>query len=104
MGPQCGVTTSIIPSDELTRLFLSSQHREQDYTELKADKDAAYARIVDIDLSQLEPLAAKPHSPDNIGTVRHHERHSCQPGIACEAATNSSYKDLVTRCQNSQGT
>ena len=95
MGAECGVTTSVFPSDELTRLFLSSQRREQDYTELKADDDAAYARIIDIDLSQLEPLTAKPHSPDNIGTV-HSMKGIPVSQVCLGSCTNSSYKDLVT--------
>jgi aconitate hydratase len=95
MGAECGVTTSVFPSDELTRLFLRSQQREADFTELKADDDALYAKIVNIDLSQLEPLTAKPHSPDNIGTVR--GMNSVPVNQVClGSCTNSSYKDLVT--------
>jgi aconitate hydratase len=70
MGAECGVTTSIFPSDKITRIFLRSQQRERDFTELRADKDARYARVVNIDLSKIEPLTAQPHSPDNISTVR----------------------------------
>ncbi|HEC81092.1 MAG TPA: aconitate hydratase, partial [Thermoplasmatales archaeon] len=70
MGAECGVTTSIFPRDEVTREFLKAQGREQDWVELKADDDAEYDRVVDIDLSELEPLAAAPHSPGNIKTVR----------------------------------
>ncbi|PKN84623.1 MAG: aconitate hydratase [Deltaproteobacteria bacterium HGW-Deltaproteobacteria-1] len=95
MGAECGVTTSVFPSDELTRLFLRSQQREQDYTELKADDDAVYARTVDIDLSQLEPLTARPHSPDNIGTVRGMKGIPVNQ-VCLGSCTNSSYKDLVT--------
>lgn len=95
MGAECGVTTSVFPSDELTRLFLSSQRREQDYTELKADDDAAYARIIDIDLSRLEPLTAKPHSPDNISTVGSMKGIPVNQ-VCLGSCTNSSYKDLVT--------
>jgi len=95
MGAECGVTTSVFPSDELTRLFLRSQQREQDYTELKADDDAVYERTVDIDLSQLEPLTAKPHSPDNIGTVRGMNNIPVNQ-VCLGSCTNSSYKDLVT--------
>ncbi len=95
MGAECGVTTSIFPSDDLTRLFLRSQKREVDFTELKADDDAAYAKIVTIDLSQLEPLTAKPHSPDNIGTVRGMNNIPVNQ-VCLGSCTNSSYKDLVT--------
>ena len=95
MGAECGVTTSVFPSDDLTRLFLRSQQREADFIELKADKDAAYAKIVNIDLSQLEPLTAKPHSPDNIGTVRSMKGIPVNQ-VCLGSCTNSSYKDLVT--------
>jgi len=95
MGAECGVTTSLFPSDEMTGQFLLSQQRGKDFTPLAADADAVYQRTVDIDLSELEPLTAKPHSPDNIGTVR------SVGGIAVDqvclgSCTNSSYKDLVT--------
>ncbi|PKN04487.1 MAG: aconitate hydratase, partial [Deltaproteobacteria bacterium HGW-Deltaproteobacteria-9] len=95
MGAECGVTTSVFPSDELTKVFLRSQQREQDYIELKADDDAVYARTVDIDLSQLEPLTARPHSPDNIGTVRSMKGIPVNQ-VCLGSCTNSSYKDLVT--------
>ena len=58
MGAECGVTTSIFPSNEMTRLFLRAQQREKNFIELKPDKDAAYAKVVDIDLSRLEPMTA----------------------------------------------
>lgn len=95
MGAECGVTTSVFPSDDLTRLFLRSQQREADFAELTADKDAAYAKIVNIDLSQLEPLTAKPHSPDNIATVRSMKGIPVNQ-VCLGSCTNSSYKDLVT--------
>jgi aconitate hydratase len=95
MGAECGVTTSIFPSDEMTRIFLSSQQRETDFTPLCADKDASYAKIVDIDLSELQPMTAKPHSPDNIGTVRSMKEITVDQ-VCLGSCTNSSYKDLVT--------
>lgn len=95
MGAECGVTTSIFPSDDWTRRFLRSQQRETDFMELKADDDATYARIVDIDLARLEPLTAKPHSPDHIGTVRSMKEIPVDQ-ICLGSCTNSSYKDLVT--------
>ncbi|MFZ2417288.1 MAG: aconitate hydratase, partial [Smithellaceae bacterium] len=95
MGAECGVTTSIFPSDDWTRHFLRSQQREADFMELKADDDATYARIVDIDLARLEPLTAKPHSPDHIGTVRSMKEIPVDQ-ICLGSCTNSSYKDLVT--------
>ena len=95
MGAECGVTTSIFPSDEITRLFLRSQQRKDDYTELKTNKDATYARVIDIDLSKIEPLTAKPHSPDNIGTVKSMKKIAVDQ-VCLGSCTNSSYKDLVT--------
>jgi aconitate hydratase len=95
MGAECGVTTSIFPSDEQTRQFLRLQKREADFTELKADEDAVYAKTVNIDLSRLEPLTAKPHSPDNIGTVRGMKEIAVDQ-VCLGSCTNSSYKDLVT--------
>jgi aconitate hydratase len=95
MGAECGVTTSIFPSDKMTRLFLHSQQRESDFTELKADFDASYAKIVNIDLSRIEPLTAKPHSPDNISTVRKMKKIAVDQ-VCLGSCTNSSYKDLVT--------
>jgi aconitate hydratase len=95
MGAECGVTTSIFPSDEMTLLFLRSQQRKGDYTELKADEDATYTRVVDIDLSKIEPLTAKPYSPDNIGTVKSMKKIAVDQ-VCMGSCTNSSYKDLVT--------
>jgi aconitate hydratase len=94
MGAECGVTTSIFSSDEMTRLFLSSQQRETDFTPLCADKDASYSKIVDIDLSELQPMTAKPHSPDNIGTVRSMKEIAVDQ-VCLGSCTNSSYKDLA---------
>ncbi len=74
---------------------MRSQQRETDFTELKADKDATYAKVVDIDLSIIEPLTAKPHSPDNIGTVRNMKKIAVDQ-VCLGSCTNSSYKDLVT--------
>ena len=95
MGAECGVTTSIFPSDKMTRLFLRSQQRESDFVELKADKDANYSKVVNIDLSRIEPLTAKPHSPDNISTVRKMKKIAVDQ-VCLGSCTNSSYKDLVT--------
>ncbi|SEM23863.1 aconitase [Syntrophus gentianae] len=95
MGAECGVTTSIFPSDERTRRFLKAQHREEDWSELKADLEADYDRIVDIDLSKLTPLTAMPHSPGNVAPIR-----ECEPvairQVCLGSCTNSSYKDLAT--------
>ncbi|NLA40285.1 MAG: aconitate hydratase [Smithella sp.] len=95
MGAECGVTTSVFPGDGMTRQFLRSQQREADFIELKADDDAVYAREETIDLSRIEPLAAKPHSPDNIATVRSLTGIPVQQ-VCLGSCTNSSYKDLAT--------
>ncbi|HOE80524.1 MAG: aconitate hydratase [Smithella sp.] len=102
MGAECGVTTSVFPSDELTRQFLKSQQREKDFILLQADDDAAYAKVVDIDLSKLEPLTARPHSPDNIATVRSMNDLPVDQ-VCLGSCTNSSYKDLVTVAKILQG-
>jgi aconitate hydratase len=95
MGAECGVTTSIFPSDKMTRLFLRTQQREAAFIELKPDKDAKYVKEVTIDLSKLEPLTAKPHSPENIATVRSMQNIAVDQ-VCLGSCTNSSYKDLVT--------
>ena len=69
MGAEMGVTTSLFPSDAETRRFLRAQGREADWVELKADRDAGYDRVVDLDLSEIVPLAAAPHSPGNVVRV-----------------------------------
>ena len=69
MGAELGATTSIFPSDEVTRQFLKAQQREADYTPLTADSDADYDMVVEINLSELTPMAACPHSPDNVKTL-----------------------------------
>ena len=102
MGAECGVTTSVFPSDELTRLFLKAQRREADYVPLTADEDASYTKVVDIDLSKLEPLTAMPHSPDNIATVRSLNNITVDQ-VCLGSCTNSSYKDLVTVAKILQG-
>jgi len=94
MGAELGVTTSIFPSDEQTRKFLAAQKREKDYQPLEADEDAEYDRIIEINLSELEPMAACPSSPDNIKTVR--EIAGERVGqIAVGSCTNSSFTDLM---------
>ncbi|HEY8423844.1 MAG TPA: aconitate hydratase [Clostridia bacterium] len=94
MGAELGATTSIFPSDEVTREFLKAQGREQDYVELKADDDAYYDHKIVIDLSQIEPLAACPHSPDNIKKVS--ELTGLKVDQVCiGSCTNSSYVDMM---------
>ncbi len=95
MGAECGVTTSLFPSDDMTRKFLEAQGRANDWTPFAADDDAVYDKTVTINLNDLVPLTAKPHSPDQIATVR--EMGNIPVDQVClGSCTNSSYKDLVT--------
>ncbi|MBQ3417798.1 MAG: aconitate hydratase [Ruminococcus sp.] len=94
MGAELGATTSIFPSDENTLEFLKAQGREDVYIELQADEDAEYDEIIKIDLSTLEPLAACPHSPDNIKTVRELEGMEINQ-VCIGSCTNSSFTDLM---------
>ena len=94
MGAELGATTSIFPSDELTREFLAFQGREAAYRPLAADADAVYDEIIDIDLSALEPLAAMPHSPDSVKPVRELAGTAIQQ-VCVGSCTNSSYSDLA---------
>jgi aconitate hydratase len=94
MGAELGVTTSIFESDEQTRKFLAAQRREKDYQPLSADQDAEYDRIIEIDLGELEPMAACPSSPDNVKTVA--EIAGIQTGqVVIGSCTNSSFADLM---------
>ncbi|MBN1612867.1 MAG: aconitate hydratase [Deltaproteobacteria bacterium] len=95
MGAECGVTTSVFPSDAMTRRFLRAQRREEDWCELSADRDARYERVVQIDLGRLEPMTAMPHSPDHVATVREADPVEVQQ-VCIGSCTNSSYKDLAT--------
>jgi aconitate hydratase len=70
MGAELGATTSVFPSDQRTLQFLKAQGREKDWQEIKADEGAEYAEIIELDLADIEPLTAQPHSPDNVVPVR----------------------------------
>ena len=94
MGAELGATTSIFPSDEVTREFLKAQGREQDYTPLCADDDATYETVVDIDLSKLEPAAAMPHSPDAVESVANLAGLPIDP-VCIGSCTNSSLQDMM---------
>ena len=94
MGAELGATTSIFPSDDVTRSFLKAQGREQDWTELSSDADAVYDETYEIDLSKLEPLAAAPHSPDNVKTIKELEGKKIDQ-VLIGSCTNSSYLDLM---------
>ena len=94
MGAELGATTSIFPSDEVTRAFLEAQGRGAEYVPLSSDPDAQYDRIIDIDLSSLEPLIACPHSPDNVVPVR--EIAGTKVDQVCiGSCTNSSLLDML---------
>jgi aconitate hydratase len=94
MGAELGVTTSVFGSDEQTRMFLAAQKREQDYKPLTADADAEYDRVMEINLSELAPLAACPSSPDNIKPVSEIARVRVGQ-VAVGSCTNSSFADLM---------
>lgn len=94
MSVELGVTTSIFASDEQTRRFLAAQKRQKDYQPLTADPDAQYHRIIEINLSELEPMAACPSSPDNVKTVA--EIAGLKVGqVVIGSCTNSSFDDLM---------
>jgi aconitate hydratase len=94
MGAELGATTSVFPSDEVTRAFLTAQGREADWVELLPDADAVYEREIQIDLSQLEPLAACPHMPDVVKSIRELEGTEVHQ-VAIGSCTNSSYMDMA---------
>ncbi len=94
MGTELGATTSIFPSDEVTRKFLAAQGREEDYTPLASDPDAVYEKEIDIDLSALEPLAAAPHMPDNVKKVTEIGKIKVDQ-VLIGSCTNSSLLDML---------
>lgn len=94
MGAELGATTSVFPSDEITRKFLAAQGRESDWVELIADSDAEYDEIIDISLSELEPLVALPHMPDNVRTVAEMEGMEIDQ-VCIGSCTNSSLRDML---------
>jgi len=93
MGTETGATTSVFPSDESTRAFLSGQGRESDWTELKADDGAGYSETLELDLAKVEPLIALPHSPDNVKAVSEVEGTPVNQ-VCIGSCTNSSLRDL----------
>ncbi|MBR4720489.1 MAG: aconitate hydratase [Clostridia bacterium] len=94
MGAELGATTSIFPSDEITREFLKAQQREEDYVPLSADSDAVYDEEVNINLSELVPLAACPHSPDNVKSVDEIGKMKIDQ-VLIGSCTNSSLLDML---------
>lgn len=94
MGAELGATTSVFPSDEVTKAFLAAQSREEDWTELKADEDAVYDETIEIDLASLAPMAAMPHMPDRVKSVT--EIGAIKVDQVCiGSCTNSSLMDML---------
>lgn len=94
MGAELGATTSIFPSDDVARAFLESQGRGSDWRELLPDDDAQYDEVIEVDLSALEPMIAKPHSPDNVVKVSEVAGTKVDQ-VAIGSCTNSSLRDLM---------
>ena len=94
MGAELGATTSIFPSDEVTKAFLKAQDRGDVWTELKADDDAVYDEVIDIDLGSLVPQAACPHSPDNVKNMEEIGKLKVDQ-VCIGSCTNSSYVDMM---------
>ena len=95
MGAELGATTSIFPSDENTKRYMIAQERGEDWIPLEAEPDAEYDEIVEINLSELEPLIAKPHNPDNVSKVKDVAGLKVQQ-VCVGSCTNSSYMELMT--------
>ncbi len=94
MGAELGATTSIFPSDEVTREFLKAEGREADFTPLASDANAVYDKVIDINLSELKPLIACPHSPDNVVTVESLKGTKVDQ-VCIGSCTNSSLYDML---------
>ena len=94
MGTELGATTSIFPSDEITKAFLEAEGRGEDFVELSSDPDAVYDKVIDINLSELKPLIACPHSPDNIVTVESLKGTKVDQ-VCIGSCTNSSLLDML---------
>ncbi len=94
MGTELGATTSIFPSDDVTRAFLKAEGREQDYIPLSSDPDAVYDKVIDINLDELKPLIACPHSPDNVVTVESIKGTKVDQ-VCIGSCTNSSLMDML---------
>ncbi len=94
MGAELGATSSVFPSDDVTREFLAAQGREADWIELKADEDVKYDEVIEINLSKLEPMIARPHMPDQVCKVSEVEGLKVDQ-VCVGSCTNSSYRDLM---------
>jgi len=95
MGAELGATSSIFPSDHRTKAFLEAQGRDRSWIPMAADADAIYDKYMEIELDELEPLIAKPHSPDNVVPVRQVEGTPVNQ-VCIGSCTNSSYEDLMS--------
>lgn len=102
MGAELGATTSIFPSDCVTKEFLKAQSREVDFQDISADNDAMYDEVLLINLDELEPLAAKPHSPDNVSKIKEIGEIKIDQ-VAIGSCTNSSYTDMMKVAQILKG-
>ena len=102
MGAETGATSSLFPSDKITKGWLKAQGRESDWVELSADSKSAYEEIIEVDLSRIEPLVALPHSPGNVERVKDHKGLRFEQ-VAVGSCTNSSLKDLKTVAQILKG-
>lgn len=94
MGAELGATTSVFPTDERTKEYLAQQGRVDDYIEMKADEDATYDQKLDVDLSALVPMTAKPHSPDAVVPVKELEGMKVNQ-VVIGSCTNSSFADMM---------
>ena len=102
MGAELGATSSMFPSDEVTRRFMASQGREHEWRELEADPDPRYDEVIEIHLDTLEPMIAKPHSPDNVVKVAEVEGIRVDQ-VAIGSCTNSSLRDLMVVARTLEG-
>lgn len=102
MGAELGATTSVFPSDEVTRAFLKRHGREEVYVPLAATEDAVYDEVLDIDLSDIEPAVAKPHLPDQYEKVKDLDKVKVDQ-VAIGSCTNSSYTDMMKVAQILKG-
>lgn len=94
MGAELGATTSIFPSDEITFQYLKALGREKNWVSLEADENAVYHEVIEIDLSSIVTMAAKPHSPDHVDTIKNTQGVKVDQ-VLIGSCTNSSYKDLM---------
>jgi aconitate hydratase len=105
MGTELGVTTSLFPSDAVTKSFFRAQGREEEWSELHADADAAYADSIDIDLAKLRPMAAQPHSPGNVAPLEElaGEGPVKVDQVIIGSCTNSWFRDMMVAAEILKG-